>query len=280
MLSRRWLVNGLLMLVITILAAIGYRLERTPEPQPPAAHSDFDAAAVERIEIRTANERLVLQKQPSGWMLFEPLHWPASRAAVERLFRIVDTGVTRPLEAAAIDLARFGLDNPQAAVQFGDIAIRFGGVNSIGGRRYTQIDSALFLLPDVDLPLIQQGAAGFIDRRLLPPAFGVTALSLPELELRRDADGNWRSVEGDTTRTGTLDTLVDNWQRLEATRIGVYQDPRAPIGRIVAKLRDAEPIELLLLATDPELVIANPGLGLQYHFRGELYDRLFSPVDD
>jgi len=280
MLSRRWLVNGLLILAIAILAAIGYRFEPASDAQPQAPRIELDTAAIERIEIRTANEQLELQRQPAGWMLLEPLHWPADRASVERLFRIVDTGGARPLETAATDLARFGLDNPQASVRLGRIDIRFGSVNSIGERRYTQIDRALYLLPDVQLPLIQQGAAGFVDRRLLPPAFEVTALSLPGLELRRDADGDWRAAENEAGEAAALAGLVDNWQRLEATRIGIYQDPRAPTGRIVATLRDAQPIELLLLATDPELVIANPALGLQYHFRGTQYARLFTPSSD
>ena len=78
----------------------------------------------------------------------------------------------------------------------------------------------------------------------------------------------------------SLAALVDNWQTLEPTRIGVYQDPRPAIARIVAETGDGEPLELLLLATDPEIIIANPALGSQYHFHGELYDRLFTPPSD
>jgi hypothetical protein len=35
-----------------------------------------------------------------------------------------------------------------------------------------------------------------------------------------------------------------------------------------------------LLSVAPELVIANPGLGLQYHFKAGLYNRLISPLED
>jgi hypothetical protein len=280
MLSRRWLFNGLLILLIAVLATLGYRLEVVPAPPSKPAQAGFDTAAVERIEVRTANDQLALQRHRSGWRLAAPLRWPADRANVERLFRIVDTGAATPLQEAAIDLVRFGLDEPAAQLQLGQISVRFGSVNNIGERRYTLIDSALYLLPDVHLPLIQQGISGFIDRRLLPPDFEITALSLPGLELRRDADGAWLAGERRDPSTETLAALVASWQQLAATRIGSYQDPRAPTGRIVARLADGERIELLLLATDPEIVIANPALGLQYHLLGEHYERLFSLPGD
>ena len=280
MLSRRWLVNGLLILVIAVLATLGYRLEVEPEPPLQPAHAGFDTAAVEAIEVRTADQQLALQKHASGWRLAAPLRWPADRANVERLFRIVDTGAAEPLQEAAIDLARFGLDEPPAQLQLGQLSIRFGSVNNIGERRYTLIDSALYLLPDVHLPLILQGISGFIDQRLLPPDFEITTLSLPGLELRRDAGGAWQAGERGDLNAETLVALVADWQHLEATRIGSYQDPRAPTGRIVAGLSDGEHIELLLLATDPEIIIANPALGLQYHLRGEYFDRLFTPLGD
>jgi len=281
MLSRRWLVNGLLVLMIAILTAVGYRLERAAEGQVPAPQSEFDAAAVERIEIRSANGQLALQRQQAGWTLLEPVHWPADRASVERLFRLADTGEARPLPASGADLARLGLDPPLASVQLGETAVRFGAVNNIGERRYTQIDATLYLLPDVHLPLILQGPAGFIDRHLLPAGFEVASLGLPGLELRRDADGNWRAGERDDIEAQALARLVCNWQSLEPTRIGAYDDPRTPTGRIVAQSRDGESIEFLLLSIDPEIVVANPALGLQYHFRARQYDRLFTaPADE
>ena len=280
MLTQRWLINGLLVLVIAVLAVIGYRLDPSPQPAANPAQNKIDTAAIERIEIQIADQQLLLQRQQASWVMLEPLRWPADRAAVERLFRIVDNGAAMPLDDADIDLAKLGFDNPPARLRLGETEISFGIVNNIGERRYTLIDSALYLLPDIHLPLILQGSSGFLDRRLLPPVFEITVLSLPGFELRRNADGAWQAVGQENISAATLAALVDNWQALEPTRIGVYQDPRAPTARIVAKPRDGEPIELLLLATDPDIVIANPALGSQYHFHGELYDRLFTPSSD
>jgi len=278
MLSQRWLVNGLLLVAIAILAVIGYRLDGPAEGGPPAPGAA--TAAVARIEIETAGERLSLQREDGGWMLLEPLRWPADSRSIERLLRIADTGGARPLAAGDVDAASLGLDDPLARLQLGDTRVSFGIVNNIGERRYTMIDSALYLLPDVHLPFILQGSAGFVDRRLLPPRFDLTALSLPGLELRRSGDGGWQAAGRDDIDSSLAAAVAADWQDLEATRIGVYEPTGSPQGRIAAQLGDGEKLEFLLLSTDPELVIASPALGLQYHFRADRYRRLISPSAD
>jgi hypothetical protein len=77
-----------------------------------------------------------------------------------------------------------------------------------------------------------------------------------------------------------LAELVRNWQGLEASRIAAIDPARHPQASIAASLDDGSRYEFLLLSVDPELVIANPELGLQYHFQAGLYDQLISPRDD
>lgn len=280
MLSRRWLVNGLLILAILAVTLLGYRLEKGFEtgPQPlPVASKKTD---IEHIEIETADASMSLTKDADGWNFLDPVRWPADRAGVERLLDLADTRKLVPLDAGSADLATLGLENPLARLRLGDIRVGFGISNNIGGRRYTMIDSGLFLLVDRQLPFILQGLSGFIDRRLLPPRFKLASLTLPDFELRRDDSGAWHAAGSDDIAAPGLQQLAGNWQSLEASRVSAYDDSRPTLAGIAAELAGGERYEYLLLSTDPEIVIANPALKLQYHFHRGLYDRLIFPIDD
>ncbi|MGD2170745.1 MAG: DUF4340 domain-containing protein [Gammaproteobacteria bacterium] len=280
MLSRRWIVNGLLILSILLVAFVGYRLDAPSETAAEPPTKIAAKAAIERIEIETGSASLRLAKEPAGWTVVAPVHWPADRASVERLIGIVDTGNTPPLDAGSADLETLGLDKPVARLLIGDTRVRFGATNNIGARRYTMIDSELFLLDDRQLPFILQGLGGFVDRRLLPPRFGLAALSLPGGELVRDENGAWRGNGSGTVDARRLSDLASAWQSLKASRIAAIDPARPTRAGIAATFDDGSRHRFLLLSVAPELVIANPGLGLQYHFKAGLYNRLISPLED
>jgi hypothetical protein len=46
---------------------------------------DIDSAAVEKIELKTPDRQIVLEKMGGQWMLTSPLHYPASPTATEQL---------------------------------------------------------------------------------------------------------------------------------------------------------------------------------------------------
>ncbi|HKJ52056.1 MAG TPA: DUF4340 domain-containing protein [Gammaproteobacteria bacterium] len=280
MLSRRWIVNGLLILSILLVAFIGYRLDAPSETAALRSPAQPGSAAIERIEIETGSASLRLVREADGWAIVEPVHWPADSNSVKRLIGIVDTGNTPPLDAASADLAALGLDKPVAQLRIGDTRVGFGATNNIGARRYTMIDSELYLLDDRQLPFVLQGLSGFVDRHLMPPRFELTALSLPGNDLVRDDSGDWRTNGDGAVDIRRLAELADNWQRLEASRISAIDPARHPQADIAATLDDGSRHQFLLLSVDPELVIANPELGLQYHFHAGLYDQLISPRDD
>jgi hypothetical protein len=278
MLSRRWIVNGLLILAILLVAFAGYRLDNpSATAPPPVAGGNTD---IGHIEIETENARLSLARDAEGWKFLDPVRWPADRATVERLLYLADTGGVTPLDAKSADLAMLGLDEPVARLRLGDTRVSFGITNNIGGRRYTMIDSELFLLADTQLPFILQGLPGLVDRRLLPPQFTMATLALPDLELRRDGHGTWQAVGRDDIAAARLQELAGSWQSLQASRVAAYDDSRAVRAGITAELTDGEHLEYLLLSVDPEIVIANPALRLQYHFRRGFYGRLILPIDD
>jgi hypothetical protein len=193
-----------------------------------------------------------------------------------RLLNIVNSAADSRLPADEINLATFGLQFPQAMLRFNDTQLLFGATNNIGERRYIMIDSAVFLLPDVYLPFFSQGLVSIIDRRLLPPRYKLSRLKLPEFEISRDLNDHWQALGVDTPGQDQISGLVANWQDLGASQIKLFNASVTPRHKLLVELQDGSKLEFLVMALEPEIVIAHPRIGLQYHFPADLYYQLIS----
>lgn len=276
MFSRRMLINFVLIVLIIVFTYVGNRHDVQTGYQPRQSITGIDSAKIETIEIKTADVSLLLQRHENGWSIEKPIRWPANNVNVERLFDIVNSETQSQLAASEIDLATLGLDFPQAMLRLDDTRVLFGATNNIGARRYTLIGDTVYLLPDLHLPFINQGLPGIVDRRLLPRQIELRSLKLPDFALERDDDNRWRaSGDADFTRR-QLEQLVANWQGLEASRVKRFNSGAIPRQKIQITLEDGHGIEFFVMSIAPEIVIANPQIELQYHFRADLYYQLIS----
>ncbi len=279
--SKRWMINFGLIALILVFTYIGNSFDLrtgkriddgTAAESPPAV----ELAAVQTVSIRTATANLVLTRAGETWMLSSPIGWPANDANLERVMDVTRVAGLAPLPPDEIDLDKLGLQFPQALLQLGDTPVRFGASNNIGQRRYVMIGEAVYLLPDRHLPFISQGLLGFVDRRLLPAALGLTRLELPTLTLSATAGDGWQIDGTDGLTPAQAEQLIANWHQLEASRVKPYQPGATPRQKILAQLPGDERIEFFVLSIDPEIIIANPRIGLQYHFSADYYYQLIS----
>ncbi len=279
MLSRRWIINYVLIILIIVFTYIGNRYDVKTGFQAEKTLSPLRPAEVESMEIQTADESIALRRLGQAWSLEAPIQWPANQINVARLLEIVDTPIESSLPADEIDLSALGLEFPRARLRLNQQSILFGETNNIGQRRYVMIDSTVYLLPDNHLPFISQGLAGLIDRRLLPRSLALRSLNLPDFELTRDGNDGWQA-DDDRLDKARLAELVADWQGLEAARVQPYRAGATPREKIIARLEDQRELEFFLMSIEPEIVIANPELGLQYHFGDEFYYRLIALRED
>lgn len=276
MLSKRWIVNALLVALIIGLAFAGAFFEPGDTVEKKPTISQLTADEVDTIEIETGDLQLRLQRGSNGWNIESPINWPAQENNVRRLLSILKIEADALSDIADVDLAALGLQQPKARMRFNGIPLLFGATNNIGERRYAMLEDKLYLLPDVHLVFVNQGLAGLVDRRLLPGHQGIVSLRLPDLELRLDENNLWRSNQAIEFSQASLLRLVDNWRDLQATRISNLDLELPPRQLIEIELADGEVIEFLLMSEDPEIVIAHPNLGLQYHFRRDYRDQLIT----
>ena len=276
MLSKRWIVNALLIALIIGLSLAGVYFEPSATVEKKPTISQLTADEVNTIESETDDLQLRLQRVNDGWDIESPINWPAQENNVRRLLSILKIEADALSDTADVDLAGLGLQQPKASIRFNGIPLLFGATNNIGGRRYAMLDEKLYLLPDVHLVFVNQGLAGLVDRRLLPGHQGIVSLRLPDLELRLDENNLWRSNQAIEFSQASLLRLVDNWRDLQATRISNFDLELPPRQLIEIELADGKVIEFLLMSEEPEIIIAHPNLGLQYHFRQDYRDQLIT----
>jgi hypothetical protein len=236
MLSRRWLINYLLIVLIVIFTYIGNRYEVKTGYQPENRITSLKPQDIHTTVIQTADSNFILINTGSQWQFQKPVQWPANNITLERLISIVSSESESRLPAEDIDLAILGLQFPKAILTLNDTRILFGATNNIGERRYIMIGSTVYLLPDIHLHFITQGISGLIDRRLAPRSIPLKSLKLTEFSLSKNDDGSWQSNAGAKFETALLNQLANNWQTLEAGNIKNYDKSITPRQKMIATL--------------------------------------------
>ncbi len=276
MLSKRWLVNGLLALVIGISLLLGYRDRVQSGSEAINPITSLKPADVMSVTIQLGDKHIVLRRSADQWLIESPVQWPARSITIERILGIAVSESEASIAAAEIDLSALGLQDPKVILSLNDTRILFGTTNNIGDRRYLMTGATIYLLTDVHLPFLIQGIVGLIDKRLLPPSIPLQTFKLDERKLIRDSTDNWQSDTPTDIPADQLNQLVDYWQTLEAPAVKMFKQSGAPLEKIVAGLEDGSEIEFLLMSIYPELVIARPDLGVEYHFHEKQQQELFS----
>ncbi len=275
MLSKRWLINYLLIVLIIIFTWIGVKNPiREDQLINPNTITQLKPQQIDSIRVETADQTIQLQKQDARWHITQPLAWLADNVAAERLTTLASSEFSSSLEKDQVDLSTLGLRIPRAVVTLNQKSIYFGDVNRIGNRRYLLVDPMVYLVQDIHYGFISQGVAGLLDKRLLPPALELLSLNFPGFELQRQQAG-WSAEPGDYPQK-VIERLVRNWRQTQASTIRPLDKTLTPLNKIRAKLQDGGELEFYLQSIKPEIIIARPDLNLQYHFPERLYYELLS----
>lgn len=276
MLSNRWIVNVALIVLIAVLFFIAMNFEQQPSQAQAARISGLALDDIDSIEVDSGDVQLRLSRLEDSWSIDQPVNWPAHSTNVNRLLSIINSKAEMLAQAADVDLGALGLEQPVARLRLNDADLLFGARNNIGERRYLMIDSSIYLLADVHLAFLTQGLPGFVDRQLLPKRYRVESIKLPEIEIQRDADEQWRTLPPGDYSQAQLQQLVDNWQQLQASRIKPFDLGGLARQLVEVRLEDGRSIEFVLLSSTNELIIANSQIGMQYHFLRDYEDQLMA----
>lgn len=270
--SKRWLINYFLIFLIILFSWIG-----TPntEPKETVTISETTPQAITRISIETKDKKLEFNKPLDRWFITQPIQWPASDINLERLSTLVKLEPHSSLPNTEIDISSLGLRFPEAVITLNNEVIIFGDRNQIGSRRYLMVNDTVHLVTDNHLPFISTGLSGFINKSLIPHAFNIEQLQLPAFTLAKESNSWTTNKPFEGYSADQSNQLITHWQTLESTNIKPYKQNVTPQKKILAKTDQGE-LEFHLISIQPEIVIARPDLGVQYHFPDDRYYDLFS----
>jgi hypothetical protein len=280
--SSRTLLNLALFCLAGLLALIVvYRPGIEPEPVPQTLTA-LSADGISRIEVtRAAREPLHFTRQAGDWVLAGSSELPASNFQIHALLALLQAQATRSYPADSLDLEALGLNPPQATLLLDDISFNIGITDAVDKLRYVQTGNTVFLVTDRYQHLINADWSSFVERRLLPASASLSRLQLPEFTLSLAADRQWQLYPADpAVSTEALQSLVSSWEQATAYYVRRHQG-NADTGTITLEFSDKEkPVTLHIMAHSPELILARPELGIQYHLQSNMAQTLLAlPVN-
>jgi len=282
--NSRTLTNIILLLVL--LAFIGFYINTKNKPVEIQRITDLSIDKINSIRIpRDNNADIILQKNnsPTGtteWHMIKPYAIKAHQFRVNTLLGLSQTPIDESYDSSALNLQHYALDKPRARIIFNSTEISFGKSNPLNNKRYLKSGNKLVLVNDQTYPLVSAQAATFVDLRLLPEQT-ITALSLPDLQIKKTETAHWKStskkIPDNVLNADQIQTLLENWRSAQAFAVHKYM-PRKKLGMIKISFENSN-IIFELSDDDPWLILARPDLGIEYHMDSSLKKKLFGPFN-
>ncbi|VAW80110.1 hypothetical protein MNBD_GAMMA15-1412 [hydrothermal vent metagenome] len=274
--KSRWLINLLLFVTVAILILVA-RYEPGIEKTQTQNVTPITADDVTQLRVeRQLRDELILEKDKEGfwWIAREP-RLPADSFQVRALTRLAEQTVVRSYPASELDLAQLELDPPRTSLMLNTTRIDFGGIDALESLRYLRIGDRVSLVPDLYLHLVEAGYTHFVRRKLLPQRARISSLSLPGQDIHQTESG-WAVTPDSEIEADILKQFIEHWE--DATAINVRETEPSAVGETVFihLVGQTKPIELVVIAREPELVLARPAFGIEYRM-GDLATRLLEP---
>jgi hypothetical protein len=263
--SSRTIINLLLLLAIVILGLVARYEPGIEAPAEPGSITDITASQVHRIHINRPirNDLVFVKQSDKHWVMEGRTSVPADSFKIRALARLAEQKPVRSYPIDEMKLADLQLDPPYASVIINNTAIEFGILEPIDDLRYVRVNDKVHLIPDSHLQLMETGFSQFVRPRLFGEDQTINAIQLPDLLVRKTTKG-WETQPPQSASTDDLAKFIATWQQASSLHI---QPASTELNGEVVETRfsnNATPVRLLIVARDPELILARPDYGIQY----------------
>lgn len=253
------LVGGLVILVM---------LEPGQEPAKPSVSiTNLTPADINSVVIEQPDRSPIrLERGEAGWRMTAPRNLRAAGKKIDNLLAVAQAESHQRYDAGDMDPAELGLDEPEATLTLNDTRLLFGDTDPIGGRRYVRVADTVHMIAGRHLARIRNESFYWVDNALLPDGASLTALELPDVRLRRDADGLWHAdPEPEGLSADALVDLVDAWRNATALSVQAAGDPPASAATIRLHLKErSEPIVFDKVDNRAGFELIRQDIGLRY----------------
>jgi hypothetical protein len=285
----RWLLNLVLLSLVAGIALFLYLRPKQVDNAPQTfTLSKLDPYSFSHLSIESPGKMPVqLEKQHGRWRLTQPAQGRADMAAVGRVLSVAVA--TSKEKFPAVDLARFGLDNPALKVRIDNHEFSFGMYNPVNGDQFIAYKDSVYPLPTVYAEGASIQPLEFLDKHLLDPneeiaGFDFSGLEQWEksrLQLDMQKNGKWKvSVASAKPSQDEINQwLSDYWQNVEAKSVEPLKPDSQPHPYFVVKLKNGKSIRFIKMQESPELLLVREDEQLQYHIPQDVgFSQLNPPV--
>lgn len=271
--------SRLLLIFCLLLAVFGLALflVRGGGKKPEQADVPLTGIAAETIKqiriIRNGQDEIRFEKKSGPWMMQHPYQLRASDLRIDIMLKLLGAHSYAQYNSKDMQLSRFLLDQPQVSIEFNGARIDFGDVSPLGEQRYVQYNNIVHIINDVLFQQLQAPAYFFLNTRLLPERTMITAILLPGQAIRRQ-QGVWTTEPATIISADRIVALANAWRDADAISVGKYEDS-AQHESVRIELEKQDTIEFLIVREPPQLILARPDLGIQYHLGNYDAERMF-----
>jgi hypothetical protein len=169
--SGRWLINGVLAILLVVLGLL-IRAELQRVSVVPTL-TDLAAADLYRVEIdRTGEPTITLLQTAIGWRLETPFQVDADNGRVTQLLGLLEAPVERSFPAQSVDLRELGLSPARLRLRLDARELQFGGTDPVGRMRYVAGEGLVHLIQDRFHHLLIAPPIHYVSPQLVPRGFG------------------------------------------------------------------------------------------------------------
>jgi hypothetical protein len=236
----------------------------------------LDKGEVKEITIiRDGQQEIELVRQDNDhWDMLAPIQHAADQFRIDSLLRITTLKSLGSFSTDPDKLAAYQLDKPRVTLILNhQTRIAFGSSTPLDQRRYVMVNGQVHLITDTLYYHLIGSFPTFLRKQLLDEGSSIEALTLPDLKLNWQEERWQLDPKPESFSADQVTRLIDQWKFASALDIKPYD--KKPGEKITITLSGQEqPLELLLTAQKPDLILARPELGIQYHLDAASAERL------
>lgn len=266
---------------ISLLAILALLLTITfwpgEEPAPAKAITvagELNSASINTITVtRRGYPGIVLYKKDQQWWLQQPA-LPARAPLISELLALLESQSLIRYPLNEIKPGPIGLENPFLCIEYNQQRACLGERNPLNQLRYLQFGDQIHMIYDTLSHQLSGEAHDYVSLKLLPADAQIITLTLEDDLVLKKSDGIWHlTPPPENYSADQVQQLISNWQQTQAVMVAPYQ-PTDSETTLQVTLKKQGTISFELISSDPELILARPELGIQYHLSEGSLSRL------
>lgn len=279
----RWLFNLALFGVVIILGLIAVFEPGIKPPVKLPPLTTLSPEQVKKIRLVRSSDTIEFERNVQGqWQIISPVKLLANSYRLKNLLNFLEEQDYKKLAANELKLADIKLAPPLLQITFDQLTVAFGEASPLkDGKRYLQLSNqpeSVWLVRDNIYRALTDAVWSFVNLSPLEESIKLKELQLPDYHLILKA-GTWTLAQPApatiNSSTDALNTLIDNWQHLQAIDVANYDESLPTTGEVTVTLEgQSAPLKFLIQATTPDLILARPDKLVRYKIPAYQVDEL------